>query len=157
MPWNRGWSMLGGTGGIEFSFTMLEAVCGMEGAAIQLIRNYLGGRKQRVRYQNGSVSQWKEVPWGVPQGSVWGPLLFVMFCADIGDGVSAAAKTQFADDVTLVVSDSSKAEVIGKMNTALEQFHTYATANRMAAEPTKTQMMYSAAPRIRKEMKAMKY
>eukprot|EP00662_Eupelagonemidae_sp_cell21_P057864 gene57864-biopygen108783 len=48
-------------------------------------------------------SSWKKSPWGVPQGSVLGPLLFALFCADIADAVTEATLVQFADDVTLCV------------------------------------------------------
>jgi len=62
------------------------------------------------------------VPWGVPQGSVWGPLLFVMLCADIQEAMPSAQITQFADDVTLVAAADRPHEAIAKMDSALAEF-----------------------------------
>jgi ribonuclease HI len=130
----------------------LEQCCGINGSALSLIRQYLQNRQQRTKYTSGACSSWRDVPWGVPQGSVWGPILFTLYCVDIGEAVTRAEKVQFADDVTLVVSSEKQSDAIGKMNMALEQFGEYAQANRLAAEPTKTQIMYSVARNQRKQM-----
>eukprot|EP00666_Eupelagonemidae_sp_cell4sb_P004246 gene4246-biopygen27018 len=117
--------------------------CGIKGAAGELLRNYLHGRKQRVRKED-TVGKWMDNPWGVPQGSVLGPLLFVLFCADIADVVKSADIVQYADDCTLAVSAKTTEEAVSKMNDALGQFEEWATGNRLAAEPTKTQLIVCA-------------
>eukprot|EP00666_Eupelagonemidae_sp_cell4sb_P017982 gene17982-biopygen3469 len=118
----------------------LEGVCGIRGEAAEWIKRYLQDRYQRVRKSNGT-SSWKENPWGVPQGSVLGPLLFVLYCADIMDTVKSAEIVQYADDVTLVAAADTLEDAVEKMNRALAEFQQYATGSRIAAEPSKTQMM----------------
>ena len=121
----------------------LEKVCGIEASVLKFLKNYLEGRKQRVR-KGTEPCRWMENPWGVPQGSVLGPLLFILYCADIGDIVKTARIVQYADDMTLVATGNSPEEAAEEMNEALLEFQEYATGSRLAAEPTKTQVMLCA-------------
>eukprot|EP00662_Eupelagonemidae_sp_cell21_P058073 gene58073-biopygen33416 len=124
----------------EVLLDKLKRTCGITGQALELLRDYLQDRTQRMLMETGK-SSWKKSPWGVPQGSVLGPLLFALFCADIADAVTEATLVQFADDVTLCVVARTGEEAMWKMNKALQQFEEYASGNRLAAEPTKTQLM----------------
>lgn len=76
--------------------------CGIRGKALNWIRTFLSERRQRVILRNG-VSSWKNVLSGVPQGSILGPLLFLIYVNDMPDGVKTTAK-MFADD-TKVYND----------------------------------------------------
>lgn len=72
---------------------------GIRGNALNWIRSFLGNRRQRVVLRNG-VSSWLNVKSGVPQGSILGPLLFLVYVNDMPDNVSSTAK-MFADDTKL--------------------------------------------------------
>ena len=52
---------------------------GMTGTALQWLRSYLSGRSQHV-IVNGEQSESLDIPFGVPQGSCLGPLLFTLYC-----------------------------------------------------------------------------
>jgi len=60
----------------------LETTFGIRESSLEWIRSYLDGRTQRVRY-NGTVSAPAKLTCGVPQGSVLGPLYFVLYTADV--------------------------------------------------------------------------
>ena len=72
---------------------------GIEGQLLALLKDYLHGRQQRL-VLNGQTSDWRKINSGVPQGSVLGPLLFLIFINDLLDGITALCKI-FADDTSL--------------------------------------------------------
>ena len=78
---------------------------GISGSLLKLFENYLYNRKQRV-VLNGSCSDYSEIESGVPQGSVLGPLLFLIFINDLERNIKPNIKF-FADDTMLfsVVKD----------------------------------------------------
>ena len=64
-----------------------------------LLKDYPHNRKQRV-VLNGQMYDWRKINSGVPQGSVLGPLLFLIFINDLPDGITSICKI-FADDTSL--------------------------------------------------------
>ena len=63
------------------------------------MENFLKERKQRV-VLNGQVSTWKNINAGVPQGSILGPLLFLIYINDLTEGLTTNVKL-FTDDTSL--------------------------------------------------------
>ena len=74
---------------------------------LSLIKRFLKNRKQRV-VLNGQTSSWTNVLAGVPQGSILGPLFFLIYIKDLSDELSSNPKL-FADDTSLfsVVHDKN--------------------------------------------------
>ena len=72
---------------------------GISGNLLKLLQNYLRNRKQRV-VQNGSHSDYSSIESGVPQGSVLGPLLFLVYINDLERNIKSNVNF-FADDTML--------------------------------------------------------
>ena len=72
---------------------------GIEGNILNLLKNFLSDRYQRT-VLNGTTSDWLPLNCGVPQGSVLGPLLFLVYINDLTDNISSTMKL-FADDSSL--------------------------------------------------------
>ena len=71
----------------------------MSGNILNIIIDFLSFRKQRV-VLNGQFSRWSSIETGVPQGSILGPLLFLIYFNDLSDDLSTNAKL-FPDDTSL--------------------------------------------------------
>ena len=76
------------------------AAYGFDKNALLFIQNYLRERKQRTKV-NGSFSLWAELKYGVPQGSILGPLLFNIFINDMFYFVKETKIANYADDNTI--------------------------------------------------------
>ena len=82
----------------ELLIAKLEAY-GFDEKSLKLIYNYLSNRKQRVKI-NDSYSSWREILYGVPQGSILGPLLFNIFICDMFYFLENYELANYADDST---------------------------------------------------------
>jgi len=69
---------------------------------LRLLNNYLSERKQIIAYNNGLFTDWVSVTSGLPQGSVLGPLLFVMLLTNLDSISKSSCMLIDADDVRLL-------------------------------------------------------
>ena len=72
---------------------------GISGNLLKLLSDFLNNRKQRVTL-NGQFSTWVNIVAGVPQGSILGPLMFLIYINDLSDNLASNSKL-FADDTSL--------------------------------------------------------
>ena len=106
---------------------------GISGKLLRVLSDFLKDRKQRV-ILNGQVSSWTGVNAGVPQGSILGPLLFLIYINDLADGLSSNAKL-FADDTSLfsVIHDVDASA--NELNNDLYQINKWAFQWKMSFNP----------------------
>ena len=82
---------------------------GITGQLLTWIESFLKNRKQRV-VSNKTESSWKPVVSGVPQGSVLGPVLFLIYINDLPDHIKSSCKI-FADDTKVYSKVESLVEI----------------------------------------------
>ena len=87
---------------------------GFEKSALSIVNDYLSNRWQRVKIEN-SFSDWFELPSGVPQGSVLGPLLFNIYLNDLLWFMEDCELCNFADDTTIFECDEDLNRLISKL------------------------------------------
>ena len=109
---------------------------GIAGNVLKFFESYLSNRRQRV-VLNGSSSNWAPILSGVPQGSVLGPLLFLIYINDLECGIISQIKF-FADDTSLysVVRDPVVSAL--ELNHDLEVISQWATQWKMSFNPDPT-------------------
>ena len=77
----------------------IEKPRGVDGCLLNWLRNSLIGRKQRVVVR-GTCSEWSTVTSGTPQGSILGPLLFLLYLKDLSECISSTVKL-YANDTNI--------------------------------------------------------
>eukprot|EP00666_Eupelagonemidae_sp_cell4sb_P018073 gene18073-biopygen2504 len=135
----------------ELLLRKLRDRVGIQGPALCLLQSYLEGRQQRV-HMRGKTSPPLPLASGVPQGSVLGPLLFSISVCDLKENFADVDIVQYADDCTLVIPVKPGEDATLITSQHVQRFVDYCAANRIAAEPDKTQLLHIKAKRPQNDM-----
>lgn len=109
---------------------------GIRGKANDLLKSYLSHRKQRVRLGK-ATSDYLNVNLGVPQGSILGPLLFVVYINDLLN----FSCISYADDTAALCAADSWIEVIRLMEDLMDEMYEWLKQNSLSLNLTKTQLI----------------
>ena len=112
---------------------------GIRGTAKDWIQSYLNGREQYVDFC-GSTSDKLPLLTGVPQGSILGPLLFLLYINDL-PAASNLKSVMFADDTNLLIKGKDLQNLANKLNHELESINDYFKANKLKLNTKKTKIV----------------
>ena len=118
---------------------------GIRGNANNWIKSYLSNRKQFVSI-NGFESVLLPVTIGVPQGSVLGPLLFLLYINDLNSCVRYSIVHHFADDTNLLTISNSIKKLSRQVNCDLRSLTNWLKANKIALNIKKTEFILFKKP-----------
>ena len=112
---------------------------GISGALLLWFKSYISNRKQKVIIENSS-SKTGDIQAGVPQGSVLGPLLFLIYINDITENVNSHIRL-FADDTTLFIDFSDEITATQQINNDLATIRDWADRWLVSFCPKKTEAL----------------
>lgn len=112
---------------------------GIDTTLLQWLTSYLSNRKQRVVIP-GAHSNWVNIEAGVPQGSILGPLLFLIYINDIVNNVHSNIKL-FADDTSLYLIVDEPIDSARQLNSDLDLIHQWAERWLVKFNPAKSESL----------------
>lgn len=112
---------------------------GISGSLLSWLSNYLSNRRQRVILP-GAQSNWNYIHAGVPQGSILGPLLFLLYINDIVTDIGSNIRL-FADDTSIYLIVENPATAAHILNSDLEKIAKWAIAWLVTFNPIKTESL----------------
>ena len=110
---------------------------GIQGKFHNMIESYLYNRQQMTKIEN-MLSDRQTVTLGVPQGSVLGPLLFIIYINDICNVTDDGTLYLFADDTAICLSGMGHGEIQAKINNVVPNIIDWLHANRLSLNASKT-------------------
>ena len=120
---------------------------GLRGLVKDWLVNYLTDRVQYVEVEH-CISSTCSIDCGVPQGSILGPLLYLIYVNDIAESTNAKILS-FADDTSLYVSDCNVDNLFRKANIAANNLFDWFCSNRLSLNPNKTKYIVLRTPHQR--------
>ena len=127
---------------------------GIRGIANNWVKSYHSNRQQFVSI-HGFKSKQQTMNYGVPQGSVLGPLLFLVYINDLHKAIKYSTVHHFADDTNLLVVGKNLEIIQKQINRDLKLLCNWLRANKISLNASKTELIIFRDPRkkIQRELK----
>ena len=113
---------------------------GLRGKIYDILKNYLKNRKKRVKYKNIYGNN-VNVNHGVPQGTILGPLLFLIFINDLFSIKSSAKLIGYADDTTLLYTKKNSEKLIELIKADVPKIFNWFANNGLTVNFKKTNII----------------
>ena len=113
---------------------------GVKGNAYKLLSSYLDNRTQKCAV-NGVLSKSCTLTCGIPQGTILGPLLFLLYINDLPNCLSDSQPRMYADDTRLIYADNDICSIEASLNQDLSNINRWLIANKLTLNMTKTEFM----------------
>lgn len=114
---------------------------GIRGLALKWFHSYLENRRQRIKIDD-QLSNHSFVNFGVPQGSILGPTLFILYLNDIGNlNIANADIICYADDTAIIFQNQSWATVFKTVETGMSTISKWLNNNLLTLNATKTKYL----------------
>ena len=110
---------------------------GIRGDFYSMIESYLKNRYQMTKI-NDVISKKQMIKMGVPQGSIIGPLLFILYINDISHTTNLGTFYLFADDTAICIKDNNVDELQRKINSIMLKINEWFNVNRLSLNVSKT-------------------
>jgi len=110
------------------------------GTALKWLESYLNNRKQVLSFHN-HVSEELTINCGVPQGSILGPLLFLIYVNDLPNVSEKLFSVLFADDTNVFITGSNLLELANTLNMELKKLSSWLKINKLSLNIPKTHFM----------------
>ena len=121
---------------------------GIRGNILQWFKSYLTNRSQYVTY-DGTQSTTRYITCGVPQGSILGPLLFVIYMNDISNVSELLFTVLYADDTCVLINGADLDNIVKILNNELKLLSIWLKANKLSLNASKTYHMIFHRARIK--------
>ena len=115
---------------------------GVKGNNLRWFESYLSNRKQYISYNGNKCTTFESITYGVPQGSILGPLLFLIYVNDLPNATNILDPIMFADDTNLFYSHHDIKTLFSTVNAELQKLADWFTANRLSLNIKKTKYTF---------------
>ena len=113
----------------------------LDETTISWINNYLTNRTQRT-LANNKFSPYRNITQGVPQGSILGPLLYIIYANDISECTKKSGYTFYADDTVIYTTKKNMSVAAKDLQQDLNNLTKWCTTNKIYINPSKTKLMF---------------
>ncbi len=114
----------------EILIDKMRNLFGIIGIQLKWFESYLNNRVQQYMI-NGKLSSQKTITCGVPQGSILGPLLFLLYVNDMPESLNYSTPSLYADDTEIYTSSNDCGDLVHKINDDLENIRKWMIKNKL--------------------------